>query len=40
MKHIQDLLRALKVEADALQVVHSDLRSNLQKLQVESTLYI
>lgn len=34
--HKQDLLRALKAEADALQGVHSDLRINLQKLQVET----
>ena len=30
----QDLLRALKSEADALQAVHSNLRLNIQKLQV------
>ena len=31
---LQDLLRALKAEADALQGIHSDLRINIQKLQV------
>lgn len=34
MRSPQDLLRALKSEADALQAVHSNLRLNIQKLQV------